>query len=234
MYISIKLPPAFGSFNRLRMENYPFNSLFTAYLKAISRLGMDRGMDVGELVGYIEDRLFEGRRLPDVPEGDGPVNVRYKTDDPDIERYIGENPGTNRMAIMYIARMTLRLSVEYGTSLFRLTRLIEGLSREQGRQKAGQREPAGMDPVRKEPVRKEPARKEPARQVPEPVPMPRISGRVAPVSVQPAAEEPQPASSVMESARKAMEALNGLDELTSQAAEGQDVVEQNPALLQFM
>ena len=128
MYISIKLPPEFGSFNKLQAENYPFNALFTEYLAAISRLGMEKGMDVGELVGWIEDTVFEGRRLPDVPEGGEAVNIRYRTDDKDVAAYIGGSGSTNRMAVMWIARMTLRLSEEYGTSLFRLTRVIKDLS----------------------------------------------------------------------------------------------------------
>lgn len=243
MYISIKLPPAFGSFNRLRQENYPFNNLFTAYLAEVSRLGLSLGMDVEELVGYIEDRIFEGQRLPDIPEGNEPVNMRYSTDDPDVVAYIGGSELTNRMAVLYITRMTLRLSATYGNSLFRLTRLITDLGNAQGsvpvkapKEKPAVKEtvrPKPVPPVKKEPVPiKQPAKEEkPAEEVP----MPRVSSKAVvrePEAQEPAMEEQKP--SVLESAEAAKAALNELAELTAavQSEEG-EVIETNPLLGTF-
>ena len=156
MYISIKLPPAFGSFNRLRQENYPFNSLFTAYLAEVSRLGLSLGLDIEELVGYIEDRLFEGERLPDIPEGDEPVNMRYKTDDEDVVAYIGGSKLTNRMAVLYITRMTLRLSAAHGNSLFRLTKLISDLNTADAAPARMPKEKPAAKPKETAPVKKNP------------------------------------------------------------------------------
>lgn len=243
MYISIKLPPAFGSFNRLRQENYPFNNLFTAYLAEVSRLGLSLGMDVEELVGYIEDRIFEGQRLPDIPEGNEPVNMRYSTDDPDVVAYIGGSELTNRMAVLYITRMTLRLSATYGNSLFRLTRLITDLGNEAGttqaktpKEKPAVKEtvrPKPVPPVKKEPVPiKQPAKEEkPAEEVP----MPRVSSKAVvrePEAQEPAMEEQKP--SVLESAEAAKAALNELAELTAAAqSEEGEVIETNPLLGTF-
>lgn len=239
MYISIKLPPAFGSFNRLRQENYPFNSLFTAYLAEVSRLGLSLGLDIEELVGYIEDRLFEGERLPDIPEGDEPVNMRYKTDDEDVVAYIGGSKLTNRMAVLYITRMTLRLSAAHGNSLFRLTKLISDLNTADAAPARMPKEKPTAKPketalVKKNPV---PVKKE-EKQEETPVPMPRVSSKAAvsePVTAkQPAGEQK---SSVLESAEAAKAALSELTELTAAAqpadtAEG-EVIETNPLLGAF-
>ena len=250
MYISIKLPPAYGSFNRLKADNYPFNESFTEYLAAISRLGMEKGMRVEELVGWIEDRAFEGRRVPDVPEaeGEGPVCVRYRTEDPDVKEYIGGGEATNRMAVMYIARMTLRLSVEYGTSLFRLTRVISGLS-------GGQAEPVRAR--EEKPARKRPrqagasvAGPDAATSKEHPADGPKVTRRT--VQAADAVQDgPQRAVSVIDSAKAAREALDALASLTGQedgmdsggiqadtavqgeGADGSDVVQTNPYLASF-
>ncbi len=242
MYISIKLPPAFGSFNQLRKENYPFNNLFTSYLAAVSQLGLNLGMDVEELVGYIEDRIFDGQRLPDVPEGAEPVNIRYKINIPEnaeeshpgivVQRYIEGSSLTNRMAVMYIARMTLRLSAAYGTSLFRLTRLITDL----------QNENVGVrGTVKRE--QKKPEQKQISSFVQEePAPMPkmRIRPSATPVEQSPVLQQ-APASSSAERARAAVNALAGLaaqvepDDGSTDASEAApDVVKTNPALSDFL
>lgn len=239
MYISIKLPPAFGSFNRLRQENYPFNSLFTAYLAEVSRLGLSLGLDIEELVGYIEDRLFEGERLPDIPEGDEPVNMRYKTDDEDVVAYIGGSKLTNRMAVLYITRMTLRLSAAHGNSLFRLTKLISDLNTADAAPARVPKEKPAAKPKETAPVKKNPVPvKKEEKQEETPVPMPRVSSKAAvsePVTAkQPAGEQK---SSVLESAEAAKAALSELTELTAAAqpadtAEG-EVIETNPLLGAF-
>lgn len=234
MYISIKLPPAFGSFNRIRKENYPFNNLFTSYLAAVAELGLSLGMDVEELVGYIEDRVFDGQRLPDVPdmpEGAEPVNIRYKVNVPEdadethpgniVRQYIEGSSLTNRMAVMYIARMTLRMSAAYGTSLFRLTRLITDLN--DGSMQKRKPEIAKLEPVVAKP---EAAASEPA------VPKVRIKAAETRSEPAPAVQTPQPASDAAQKAREAVSALAGL------AAEVEDtestVVETNPALSDFL
>lgn len=239
MYISIKLPPAFGSFNRLRQENYPFNSLFTAYLAEVSRLGLSLGLDIEELVGYIEDRLFEGERLPDIPEGDEPVNMRYKTDDEDVVAYIGGSKLTNRMAVLYITRMTLRLSAAHGNSLFRLTKLISDLNTADAAPARMPKEKPAAKPKETAPVKKNPVPvKQEEKQEETSVPMPRVSSKAAvsePVTAkQPAGEQK---SSVLESAEAAKAALSELTELTAAAqpadtAEG-EVIETNPLLGAF-
>lgn len=246
MYISIKLPAAFGSFNQLRKENYPFNNLFTSYLAAVARLGLGMKMDVEELVGYIEDRIFDGQRVPDVPEGTEPVNIRYKVNIPEdadethpgnvVKQYIEGSILTNRMAVMYIARMTLRLSAAYGTSLMRLTRLITDLGMEKPAKKRGPKpkpEARKPEPVMEEPVIAEPAMEEPAED-PEP-PMPKIS-RKAPEpkpEPMPVPEEPIKLSTTAEEARAAVNALAGLVG-DIEPEEDTPIVETNPALRDFL
>lgn len=248
MYISIKLPPAFGAFNQIRKENYPFSSLFTTYLATVSRLGLALGADIDELVGYIEDRVFDGERLPDIPEGDEPVAMRYRTEDPDVVKYISQSRFTNRMAVMCIARMTLRLSAAYGTSLFRLTKLIADLDPAAEKRPEPKKEPKREPKKEPKPRAAERPREQPVEEGPQELPMPRVKIRQANVE-QPAAA-PAPAapevSRSAEAAKAALAELNGLTEAAAgtgtqegdQAAAGapeggQEIVETNPLLSQF-
>lgn len=234
MYISVKLPSEFGYFNRLRKENYPFNKLFTRYLAAISRLGIDLSMDVDELVGYIEDKIFEDRRLPDIPDGDEPVNFRYKTDDPDVMKYIGESSLTNRMAVMYIVRMTLRISAAYGTSLFRLINLISTLQ-------SSSKKPVKAKEQVKTKVEQEPKQNVPVvtervtKSVDEPkISMPRVSSKAPTQEPDPLPIQESKPSSVKASAEAAKAAVSQLAELTAQVdADNMPIVETNPLLNDF-
>lgn len=262
MYISIRLPSTFDSFNRLQAENYPFNTLFTEFLDAVCKLGLSRKMAVGELVGWIEDRVFEGQRLPDIPESEGgiPVNIRYRISDtryPDIVKYIsGNEDTTNRMAVMYIARMALRLSVSYGTSMFRLKRLILDLMNEKPAKKrqAREEEKSSAMPV----SGKTRTAEDNPKEVPVPgtdkmtvqeelptenqeSPAPKISMRTAREETRVPAKEPEPVketpgtSSVMESANAAKAALSELADLAAAAGDIKEgeIVETNPLLNGF-
>lgn len=236
MYISIKLPPSFGSFNKLRKENYPFNNLFTSYLAAISRLGLSLQMDVDELVGYIEDRVFDGKRVPDIPDGNEPVNVRYKTEDPDVVKYISDSSLTNRMAVMYIARMTLRLSEAYGTSLLRLTKLINDMSSAKVREPKKEAAKLKEQSVQKsKPVQKTEIKE--SEQVPE-MPMPRISSKAPEKLAVPVIPEHQsPAAKSAEAAKAALNALNTVIEEAEQSDTDTNdgpIVETNPFLQNFL
>lgn len=248
MYISIKLPPAFGSFNQLRKENYPFSSLFTEYLAAVSRLGLALGVDVDELVGYIEDRVFDGERLPDIPEGNEAVNMRYKTDNELVVKYIGQSRFTNRMAVMCIVRMTLRLSAAYGTSLFRLTKLVKDIGALPEEPKKARK----PEPEKKEAPKPKPRPKpEPKEEEPEEAPMPKVRIRASSEPVEVPA--PAPVSQTSKSAEAARAALAELADLTGavqaepepeehipEAAPEEDggvdgdIVQTNPLLSQFM
>lgn len=256
MYISIKLPPEFGSFNQLRKENYPFNNLFTTYLAAVSKLGLDRKMDVAELVGYIEDRVFDGQRLPDVPKGTEPVNIRYKINIPEdaddnhpgniVQRYIEGSVLTNRMAVMYIARMTLRMSAAYGTSLFRLTKLITDLNDGKMEKKVKTETKKQSVQEKQEPIRQETKL---VKQEPEvadkedileetPMPMPKVSAKA---SESKPVQETAPKSSASIEAERARAAVGALADLAAQVAEPESesveepaIVETNPALQSFL
>ena len=133
MYISANLPPLYGRFNQLKEENYPFKHSFVSYLEAISRLGFSKDLEIDKVVGLIENSLLKGKRLPDIPRGDEAVKFRFTTENPTIIKYFEKNELSNKTAILLIVRMTLRLSEVFGTSLFRLTELIEELSRTSGK-----------------------------------------------------------------------------------------------------
>ena len=117
MYIIAKLPALYGRFHQLQEENYPFRRAFETYLETISRLGLTLSEGPERLIGMIENSLFEGDRLPDIPEGDQPIQFRFSIDNPVIEEYFGQSDLTNKMIVTLIIRMTLRLSEKYGNSL---------------------------------------------------------------------------------------------------------------------
>lgn len=124
MYITASLPAMYGRFNQIRKDNYPFRTIFTKYLEAISTLGLNLQMDADMLVGVIEDALLGDARLPDIPEGTEAVKFRFTIKNETIETYFDGSELTNKTIIMLVVRMTLRLSEQFGTSLSRLTRLI--------------------------------------------------------------------------------------------------------------
>lgn len=128
IYIAAKMPPMFGRFNRIRKDNYPFSHTFAAYLETVCALGLRLGVDVDALTGYIEDALLGDGRLPDIPEGDEPVVFRFKTENPVIMEYLDGSTFTNKNAVLFIIRTTLRLSAIYGTSLQRLNVLVGNLA----------------------------------------------------------------------------------------------------------
>ena len=128
MYIVAKLPARYGRFHQLQEENYPFRRAFERYLEAISALGLALDADPETTIGIIENALFSGERLPDIPDGDAPVNFRFSVDNPTIENFFASSDLTNKMIVTLVIRMTLRLAEKYGNSLSRLTILIEGLS----------------------------------------------------------------------------------------------------------
>lgn len=128
MYVTASLPSRYGTFNQIKKDNYPFRTLFTRYLEAISRVGLDLEMDADMLVGLLEDQLLGMERLPDIPEGTEKVSFRFSIDNETIESYFKGSELSNKTIIMLIVRTTLRLSERFGTSLSRLTRLISELS----------------------------------------------------------------------------------------------------------
>lgn len=131
MYVIASLPMQYGQFNRIKEDNYPFQSAFTSYLEAFCSLGLALSMDAAALTGYIEESLFAGRRLPDIVPGNAPVKFRFPVSNATVERYFKEAAKMkNKTAVLHVVRMTLRLSAEYGTSLARLTHLLRSLAAE--------------------------------------------------------------------------------------------------------
>lgn len=128
MYIVAKLPARYGRFHQLQEENYPFRRAFERYLEVVAALGLALDADPETTIGIIENALFSGERLPDIPDGDAPVNFRFSVDNPTIENFFASSDLTNKMIVTLVIRMTLRLAEKYGNSLSRLTILIEGLS----------------------------------------------------------------------------------------------------------
>ena len=135
----------YGQFNKIRRDNYPFRGTFERYLETIANLGLSLGMDADLLVGVIEDALLGDMRLPDIPEGNEAVKFRITTENKTIMEYFENSELTNKMIVMLVIRMTLRLSERFGTSISRLTKLVSEIP------VTGKREPL-PEPVKLKPV----------------------------------------------------------------------------------
>ena len=130
MYIIANLPAMYGRFQQIKKENYPFKRAFGQYLEALSRLGLALEAEPDRVSGIVEDALFPGERVPELAEGGGEGNLRVELENPVIEEYFHSIETTNKHAVMQFIRLALRLSERYGTSLSRLTLLIERLQPE--------------------------------------------------------------------------------------------------------
>lgn len=128
MHLKIQLPKHLGGFRSLQTDNYPFSQSFGDYLGLICHLGLTHSMLIEDLIGCIEDKVFEGRRLPDILGGEEEVSTQIQVENPEVESYYiwNKEQGTSyKRTTLYIARLTLRLAVDYGTSLFRLAHIIQ-------------------------------------------------------------------------------------------------------------
>lgn len=215
MYIIANLPAMYGRFQQIKKENYPFKRAFGQYLEALSRLGLALEAEPDRLSGIVEDALFPGERVPDLPEGDGEVNFRFELENPVIEEYFHFIETTNKHAVMQFIRLALRLSERYGTSLSRLTLLIERLQPEDVDHSVETVD--NLPPIRI--VKRVPESRNPAD--PEP-------GRAREIPTDP---KPEP-SSVLD--RLAALTEKGDQLLHEGEGEGAPVVQTNPALGDFL
>ena len=217
MLLKFQFPKRLGRFRVLQEDNYPFTQMFSRYLGQICSLGLSLSLTVEELVGYIEDKLFEGRRLPDIPEGSEDISIRIRVDDADVEEYYAWNKDqgiSHKWTTLYLVRMTLRLAEDYGTSLLRLAHLIQGLS--EGERKPEEKESGGFRVSHKAAAQEEEAE------------IPPEKAPVREEEIPEKEEEETVAASAKKSAQAAKEALKELTSLTEES-----VVETNPLLSQF-
>lgn len=232
MYISANLPPLYGRFNQLKEENYPFKHSFVSYLEAISRLGFSKDLEIDKVVGLIENSLLKGKRLPDIPRGDEAVKFRFTTENPTVIKYFEKNELSNKTAILLIVRMTLRLSEVFGTSLFRLTELIEELN-DTGDEEFEEQIIEESMPIRikKKPVPyKEPVEEPVQEPVKEPIKEP-VQDEVQDVEPE---ESPKPEVDVVSRLEALVERGEELLQDSDNEGETEDVpVETNPLLADF-
>lgn len=151
MYISANLPERYGVFETVRKDNFPFNQTFSRYVELIAQIGTYHQLDIVDVIGFIEDGVMGDERLPDIPEGDTPVQFRFKTESEIIQKYYESQEMTNRQITLLIIMMTLRLSERYGTSLYRIYAKIEEVSGLSGNQTAVTQKPKVKKPVVKKP-----------------------------------------------------------------------------------
>jgi len=227
LYISASLPERYGVFNDIRKDNFPFNQTFSKYVELIAQIGINHKMSIVEVIGYIEDGLMGDERLPDIPEGDEPVQFRFKTDSDIIEQFYKAQEMTNRQVTMLIIMMTLRLSNRYGTSLHRIYSRIEAVS---GFSKQKKRAIHRADRhVQTEPVVEKPKPtvqiKKKKRVVPKEDVMKRVVHRAdRHVQTEPVVEKPKPTVQI----KKKKRAVPKEDVMNEEIDQEEDVVETEP------
>lgn len=129
MILEVSLPGAFGRFNTIKRDNFPFGTFFEETVAAICRKGLEWGVSAPVLTGELEDILMGDNPLPDIPDGgEQPVHWRQKTERPEILAYFKASDLSNRQTLLLFVRLLIRLSVSLGTSLPRMTKRIEALA----------------------------------------------------------------------------------------------------------
>lgn len=130
MYIYASLPKSFGSFYQIQQDNYPFNRIFHKYIQRLVTIGVEKDLDIFSLIGYVEHGLSGDDRLPDTPTGDQTINFRFSIEDEMVENYYRDQDLSNKMVTQMIIRMTIRLAGKYGTSLSRLSTMIDQIDQQ--------------------------------------------------------------------------------------------------------
>lgn len=128
MRIRSRLPKTYGAFKTIQKDNHPFRQNFKEYLEVIASLGLAKNLSVNDTTGYIEDVLFKGERIPDIPEGTTPGEFDMGEASQIVSDFYNKQTMSTSEVTLTIVRMTLRLSVKFGTSLQRLKYQIENIA----------------------------------------------------------------------------------------------------------
>ncbi len=124
--IKLHLPPMYNRWHQIKKENTKF-ALYQ-YLSALTDI-MDRiNGTTSELVGYLEDHAFPDAYVPDIPVVEGELSSQSSITIPEEYEELLDEPGLSpATAFLLIIQITMRLSAQYGTSLLKLTRVVEKL-----------------------------------------------------------------------------------------------------------
>jgi hypothetical protein len=128
MFIRIQLPASYERLQVIKEENFPYSTLFHAYMRSIVNLAKRENLTVFSVFGRVEHALTEDTPLELSTMGDAPVTLNYKEDDPEVVAfYKNGRPLTQKTITLMFVRTLLRLTAKYGNSIPELVYLINTL-----------------------------------------------------------------------------------------------------------
>ena len=127
MFIRIQLPASYERLQAIKKDNFPYSTLFHAYMLAIAKLAKRENLTVFSAFGRVEHALVADTPLELSMTGDEPVTLDYKEDDPEVVAFYKNSPLTNKKTTLMFVRTLLRLTAKYGNSIPELVYLIDTL-----------------------------------------------------------------------------------------------------------
>lgn len=127
MFIRIQLPASYERLQAIKKDNFPYSTLFHAYMLAIAKLAKRENLTVFSAFGRVEHALVSDTPLELSMTGDEPVTLDYKEDDPEVVAFYKNSPLTNKKTTLMFVRTLLRLTAKYGNSIPELVYLIDTL-----------------------------------------------------------------------------------------------------------
>lgn len=127
MFIRIHLPASYERLQAIKKDNFPYSTLFHAYMLAIAKLAKRENLTVFSAFGRVEHALVADTPLELSMTGDEPVTLDYKEDDPEVVAFYENSPLTNKKTTLMFMRTLLRLTAKYGNSIPELVYLIDTL-----------------------------------------------------------------------------------------------------------
>ena len=128
MFIRVQLPASYERLQVIKEENFPYSTLFHAYMRSIVNLAKRENLTVFNVFGRVEHALTEDTPLELSTTGDAPVTLKYKEDDPEVVAfYKNSRPLTQKTITLMFVRTLLRLTSKYGNSIPELVYLINTL-----------------------------------------------------------------------------------------------------------
>lgn len=127
MFIRIHLPASYERLQVIKKDNFPYHTLFQAYMRAIARLAKRENLTLFSVFGRVEHALAGDTPLEFPLTAATPVTLDYKEEDPEVVAFYKNSPLTHKKTTLMFMRTLLRLTAKYGNSIPELVYLIDTL-----------------------------------------------------------------------------------------------------------
>lgn len=127
MFIRIHLPASYERLQVIKKDNFPYHTLFQAYMRAIAKLAKRENLTLFSVFGRVEHALAEDTPLEFPTTAETPVTLDYKEEDQEVVAFYKNSPMTQKKTTLMFMRTLLRLTAKYGNSIPELVYLIDTL-----------------------------------------------------------------------------------------------------------